>query len=492
MVFTPPKARRRIADLEAQNRDFLALNKAIDRSQARVEFDLSGHVLDANENFLKTMGYSLSEVKQRHHSLFVDPAYALSAEYAELWRRLNAGEFFADKFQRVGAGGREVWIQGAYSPIFDEQGKPYKVIKFANDITQVETERLRNEAIRKKAEEDDHVVSTLAEQLQRLAAGDLTAKIAIDFGGRYQAIKDDFNAALESLARVVSAVTDSTDAMASGSAEIAAASLDLSRRTEQQAAGLEQTAAALDEITATVRRSAAGAAQAAKTTSDIKVNALRSGEIMSRAVEAMGGIERSSGEIGQIIGVIDEIAFQTNLLALNAGVEAARAGEAGRGFAVVAHEVRALAQRSAEAARQIKGLIATSASQVSQGVSLVGESGTAMAGIVAKIAEIDTLIGEIARSNQEQSRGIEEVNVAVGQMDQVTQQNAAMVEQATAAAASLSHEAQELARQVGHFTTGRQSAGSASNWTTASQLPPSRPAPRWVANGGVRADWAEF
>lgn len=491
MGFASFKTRRTIAELQAQNRAFEALTNAIDRSQARVEFDLSGNLIDANENFLATMGYSLSEIKGRHHSLFVDPDYAQSATYAEFWRRLNAGEFFADKFQRVGAGGRDVWIQGSYNPIFDESGKPYKIIKFANDITAVEKERLENEAIRRKAEEDDHVVSTLADCLQKLASGDLTAEIAIDFGGRYEAIKRDYNAALASLREVIAAVAGSTDAMTNGSAEIAAASQDLSRRTEQQAAGLEQTAAALDEITATVKRSAEGALQAAKTTSDVKAEAVRSGEVMARAVAAMGAIERSSGEINQIIGVIDEIAFQTNLLALNAGVEAARAGESGRGFAVVAQEVRALAQRSADAAKEIKKLIATSASQVSQGVGLVGETGAALSGMVGKIAEIDNLIEVIARSNQEQSTGISEVNIAVNQMDQVTQQNAAMVEQATAAAASLSHEAQGLARQVGHFKIARNAQGALASRPYVQSRSTSAP-PRLVSNGGASADWREF
>ncbi|NQE61092.1 PAS domain-containing methyl-accepting chemotaxis protein [Caulobacter sp. RHG1] len=492
MVFMSAKTRSALADLQRQNLEFEALIASIERSQARVEFDLAGNVLDANDNFLTTMGYALSEIKGRHHSLFVDPTYARSAEYADFWRRLNAGEFLADKYQRVGSGGRDVWIQGSYNPVFDASGKPYKVIKFANDVTQVEVERLRNEEIRRKAEDDNHVVSTLADSLQRLAAGDLTAKIAIDFGGRYQAIKDDFNAALESLLGVIVAVTNSTDAMASGSAEIASASQDLSKRTEQQAAGLEQTAAALDEITATVRRSAAGAIQAAKTTSAIKADAVRSGEVMSRAVVAMGAIERSSGEISQIIGVIDEIAFQTNLLALNAGVEAARAGDSGRGFAVVAQEVRALAQRSADAAKEIKSLIATSATQVTEGVALVGETGSALTGMVTKIGEIDSLIGEIAKSNQEQSTGIGEVNAAVNQMDQVTQQNAAMVEQATAAAASLSHEAQQLAQQVGHFRTGRETTARTQVSAVRPQAPPTRSRPRIVANGGSQTNWEEF
>ncbi len=312
----------------------------------------------------------------------------------------------------------------------------------------VEAERLR------VTEEQDAVVAHLADSLKRLANGDLTASITAQFNGRYQQIKDDFNNAIDSLRGAMTAISSSTGGLRSGSDEIAAASDDLSRRTEQQAASLEQTAAALDEITATVKRSADSAKQASLAASGARVDATRSGEIMRDAVVAMGEIEESSNKITAIIGVIDEIAFQTNLLALNAGVEAARAGDAGRGFAVVAQEVRALAQRSADAAKEIKGLIANSTKQVERGVHLVGDTGQALTKIVATITNIDALVSEIAQSSQEQATGLNEVNTAVNQMDQVTQQNAAMVEQATAAASSLKGEAGELSRLVGRFETG--------------------------------------
>jgi methyl-accepting chemotaxis protein len=440
----PEKQNPRVAELEA-------MAAAIDRSQAMIEFELDGTVITANDNFLKTMGYALSEIKGRRHSMFVLPEYAASAEYREFWRTLNDGKFIADKFRRVGKGGSEIWIQGSYNPILDDKGRPYKIIKFANDITAMEADRSKNDAARSQQR---MMVSVLADNLKRLARGDLTARIETVLNDDYSEIRDDFNQAIESLLQAMDAIATATEGLRNGSDEIASATDDLSRRTEQQAASLEQTAAALDQITATVRRSADGAKKATATASDAKAEAVRSGVVMSDAVAAMSEIEQSSGKITQIIGVIDEIAFQTNLLALNAGVEAARAGDAGRGFAVVAQEVRALAQRSAEAAKEIKALIASSSEQVQRGVRLVGDTGQALGAIVSKVTDIDALIAEIALSSQEQATGLNQVNSAVNQMDQVTQQNAAMVEEATAAASTLKAEAMDLVDLVSRFETG--------------------------------------
>jgi methyl-accepting chemotaxis protein len=298
------------------------------------------------------------------------------------------------------------------------------------------------------------LVNALADALGRLSSGDLTVQVVEDVAPDYQRLKDDFNSAAAALREAMSAIVANTDGIRNGADEIAQSSDDLSRRTEHQAASLEETAAALDQLTANVKKSAAGARQASEVVDQAKGEAQHSGEVVRQAVAAMGEIEKSSHQISQIIGVIDEIAFQTNLLALNAGVEAARAGEAGRGFAVVAQEVRALAQRSAEAAKQIKGLISASSAQVGAGVDLVGQTGDALDRIVSKVAEIDSLVSEISASSQEQATGLAQVNTAVNEMDQVTQQNAAMVEESTAASHTLRGEAAELIRLVSGFRVG--------------------------------------
>ncbi|MCV0416437.1 MAG: CHASE3 domain-containing protein [Brevundimonas sp.] len=342
-----------------------------------------------------------------------------------------------------------------------------------------EQERTANEAEKARAAEEDRIaITALAEGLSAMANGDLTHRFTADVAPRAEQLKTDFNSAIAQLQQAVSVVVSNVSAIRSGAGEISQAADDLSRRTEQQAASLEETAAALDQITATVNKTASGARQASDVVQAARGDAETSGVIVRDAVQAMTQIEQSSAQINQIIGVIDEIAFQTNLLALNAGVEAARAGEAGRGFAVVASEVRALAQRSAEAAKEIKTLISASTGQVGSGVRLVGQTGEALQRIVDRVAEIDGLVSEIAASAQEQAVGLAQVNTAVNQMDQVTQQNAAMVEQSTAASHSLAQEAEALQASVAQFRVGETARAPAARAAPARPAPaaPARPA----------------
>ncbi|MBB6487955.1 methyl-accepting chemotaxis protein [Rhizobium lusitanum] len=358
------------------------------------------------------------------------------------------------------------------------------------DRTLSDSERAQREA--RQAAEAAHLqqaVQAVGDGLKRLAEGDLVTHIDTQFIAHLDQLRQDFNSSLVKLNGTMQAVGVNARAISAGANEVRGAADELSKRTEQQAAAVEQTAAALEQITTTVKDAARRAQEASQLVAHTRTGAERSGEIVRNAIGAMEQIEKSSGEINNIISVIDDIAFQTNLLALNAGVEAARAGEAGKGFAVVAQEVRELAQRSANAAKEIKTLIATSETHVRTGVDLVGETGKALAAIVSEVQEINRHVHAIAEASREQSAGLQEINTAVNAMDHGTQQNAAMVEESTAASHGLATEAASLAALLGQFRTSGSEAAHLSMAPIAgtTSRASARPAPRPVAAPAVRS-----
>ncbi|PCJ07863.1 MAG: hypothetical protein COB16_09155 [Rhodobacteraceae bacterium] len=317
--------------------------------------------------------------------------------------------------------------------------------------TDLKTASTTQQQITRQQNEQRDVVEKLSHGLVNLANGDFSKPITEPFPADHEQLRSDFNRTLETLSSTIVEVIASSDSIRNGATEISQASDDLSRRTESQAATLEQTAAALEEMTTSVKAAAEGAHSVETIVNEARDEAVESDKVVQHAVSAMTDIEESACHISQIIGVIDDIAFQTNLLALNAGVEAARAGEAGRGFAVVASEVRALAQRSSDAAMEIKTLIGDSSRQVEQGVELVGKAGESLIRIVTRVGHISQLVSEMAVGSAEQSSGLGEINIGVTELDQVTQQNAAMVEQVTAASHLLNTDANKLSKLVSHF-----------------------------------------
>ena len=732
--------------------DYAGQIAAISKAQAVIEFKMDGTIITANDNFLNVMGYTLDEIKGQHHSMFVEPGYKDSLEYKQFWEKLNRGEYETRQYKRIGKNGKEVWIQASYNPIFDLEGKPFKVVKYATDITEarareeagirlqgtidgamtammmidrnfnityankatidllteheatlaatfpgfkaseiigsnidvfhknpahqrtlladpknlpyqtdievgplkfslnvtaiidpegnyvgnalewsdvtearqkeIEVIRLQSavdgaeanlmicdtdlnityvnpsviEMLENRATElrdiypgfdaknlvgqnidqfhknpshqrsllgnaanlpvnaeikvgslefsvnataiTDHegklmgnmvewrditeqkdaerqiqdlienavqgqldsridtsafsgfmktlgegvnqlmeAVVTPVREVQRvmaaLAEGDLTQSMDGDFSGEFAQLRDATNSSIKNLLNMVSEIRGAADSIQSSSGEIAQGNADLSQRTEEQASSLEETASSMEEMTSTVKQNADNARQANQLAAAAREEAEKGGAVVSNAVNAMSAINDSSKQIADIIGVIDEIAFQTNLLALNAAVEAARAGEQGRGFAVVAGEVRNLAQRSAGAAKEIKGLIKDSVEKVEEGSRLVDESGSTLDEIVNAVKKVSDIISEISAASDEQSTGIEEVNKAISSMDEMTQQNAALVEEAAAAGEAMNDQTRAMNELMDFFEVGEE--GAEAPVTTAPSPSPSQP-----------------
>jgi methyl-accepting chemotaxis protein len=472
----------------ARLRELESLYTAINKSQAVLELDMHGTVLAANESYLKMFGYTLAEVLGQPYTLFVNPADRDGAEYRALWEHMHAGQHEQGRFRRAGKNGREVWVRASFNPLIGQDGIPWKVIKFASEITPIILEARALDAAVHESQEViqaalsgagdrrismkgktgnleqltrsinqlvDSVSTTVAETMQvvqRAVDGDLTSRMKVDDkSGHFKALAVSVNSMIHSMMEVVTSVTKTSHEVRLGAEEISRGTLELSTRTEEQASSLEETAASMEQMTSTVNNNADNAVHARQLAEAAREQAERGGRVVSSAVAAMSEINAASKKIADIIGVIDEIAFQTNLLALNAAVEAARAGEQGRGFAVVASEVRNLASRSAAAAKEIKALIHDSVGKVNEGTRLVDESGKMLDEIVTRVKKVTDVMTEIANSSREQASGIEQVNKAVTLMDTMTQKNAALVEEDTAAAQALTAQATGLTQLIAHF-----------------------------------------
>ncbi|WP_425304326.1 methyl-accepting chemotaxis protein [Alteromonas lipolytica] len=478
-VFKVVKYATDITAEKQKNAYFEGQLDAISKSQAVIEFDLNGVILNANENFCATLGYSRDEIMGKHHSLFVEKEYKNSADYTAFWDKLNKGIYASGEFKRIAKGGREVFIQATYNPIMDQNGKPFRVVKFATDVT-ARTKAVNeikhimhslskgdlNCSIEQEFEGDFKELGQATEQfikdmrttimdiknvMTQLAAGDLTCSIEHEFEGDFQVLGEAINQFIFNMRSTIGEINTAVETINTASSEIASGNADLSSRTEQQASSLEETSSSMEELNGTVKLNAENAEQANGLAAQACEVAAQGGDMIRQVVTTMSSINESAQEISDIIGVIDGIAFQTNILALNAAVEAARAGEQGRGFAVVASEVRTLAQRSAEAAKDIKELISDSVSKITTGNELVNRSGDTMNDVVNSIKRVNDIMSEIAAASVQQASGIDEVSKAVVQMDEMTQQNAALVEEAAAAADSLRQQASQLSDRVSSF-----------------------------------------
>ena len=451
-----------------------AILGAIKKYQLRVDLGEEGKVADFNDAFLSATGLTDAQLRSTISAKALVSVNSSEQQQKENRAKVMNGEIISGRFELPTQDARKPVAEGIVTPITNSDGDVVRVVFIGADVTdahyaaiaaedRARPQRLgltrahraglitKSNLILGMGEEQEEVVDALQLGLGQLAGGDLTVQLTQTFGAAYEQLRQNFNQAVRSLHDAMGAVVQNAKSINSEAADITSGADNLARRTEHQAATLEETATALDQLTASVQSATAGADEASQIAATAQTQAETGGEVAKQAVTAMDAIKASSQEISKITSVIEDIAFQTNLLALNAGVEAARAGDAGRGFAVVATEVRALAQRSSEAAREINVLISASGEQVRTGVDLVDQTGDALAQIVSAVADISARVTTIAASAREQSAGLNEINTAMNDLDQVTQQNAAMFEETNAASHALTSEASALVTASAQF-----------------------------------------
>ncbi|WP_127999961.1 methyl-accepting chemotaxis protein [Piscinibacter defluvii] len=461
------RARLQAADYEGQI-------QAVGKAQAVIEFTLDGRVLHANDNFLATLGYSLAEVKGQHHSMFVEPEHRSSAEYRLFWEKLGRGEYDAGRYMRLGRDGRQVWIQASYNPIYGLDGKPFKVVKYATDVTaEVQATRMLRDAVEQAQEvtaaarEGDlsqripmegktgpiaelctgvnallDNTSAVFDDMGRifggLASGDLNQRFTREVSGVYEQLKRDANAGCEKLAAIIGEVRTAADALTGAATQVSATAQSLSQAASEQASSVEETTAQIDQMSNSIAQNSDNAKVTDGMATKASKEATEGGSAVAQTVVAMK-------QIAAKISIVDDIAYQTNLLALNAAIEAARAGEHGKGFAVVAAEVRKLAERSQEAAKEIGDLATSSVSTAERAGKLLDE-------IVPSIQKTSDLVQEIAAASTEQSDSVTQIGGAMGQLSRATQQNASASEELAATAEELSGQAEQLQQSVAFFS----------------------------------------
>jgi len=478
-----------------RNADMAGQIAAISKAQAVIEFDLKGHILHANENFLTTTGYTLEEIQGQHHAMFVEPAHRESIEYREFWSRLGRGSFDSGQYRRVGKGGKEIWIQASYNPIYDMNGKPFKVVKYASDVTAqtvaqrsferdldalISQARLGDFSPRMSLEnrpgffmqvgEGTNALMSSVQQgleavqrgVESLAEGNLDRQIDEDMHGVFDDLKQCFNTTVTTLRNVISEVRSNADALASAATQVSGTSQSLAQGANEQAASVEETSAAMEQMSASISQNSDNA----KITDGMARKA--AGEANEGGV-AVGATVEAMKSIASKIGIIDDIAYQTNLLALNAAIEAARAGEHGKGFAVVAAEVRKLAERSQVAAQEIGELATGSVKTAERAGTLLGE-------IVPAIRKTSDLVQEITAASDEQSTGVSQINTAMSQLTQLTQQNAAGSEELAATAEEMTGQAEKLRGLMSYFLIGSPTQASATHSAATPSPAASRPA----------------